>query len=385
MNKRKTIDNETSNAFSFLSIQYILSSIIPYVTDNLDLGSLTLRFRALYTGIVDMLTAPVIRDSAKYILKLNYLGAIHSWYTPSVVDGTTLTFQCTQNDTVVNQGSTDTFSGVKTFSVQPIFSANTDQIAIQPGGGVNSKLIIYSLPLSAQRKILLSDPGADDAFVYSYLAQALVNKLISNGTFVDANNQIILQPNGSGNKLTITCNNPATTNHTLTLPDPGGNDSFSYLSLAQTLSNKTIQSSTVALANGSLSGYTPSVLDTYEYYTYNATVSGPFASATETCYVQRIGKAITFYFPGHKAAGNNTSTTISITLPPARFLPVAFGSSVSAISLIGQGYDNAVNTSVLIQVPNTGSIVVYKGTGSSFSANTGSTGLDAFGLSWIAA
>ena len=171
----------------------------------------------------------------------------------------------------------------------------------------------------------------------------------------------------------------------MTLPDPGGNDSFSYLSLAQTLSNKTIQSSTVALANGSLSGYTPSVLDTYEYYTYNATVSGPFASATETCYVQRIGKAITFYFPGHKAAGNNTSTTISITLPPARFLPVAFGSSVSAISLIGQGYDNAVNTSVLIQVPNTGSIVVYKGIGSSFSANTGSTGLDAFGLSWIAA
>lgn len=60
-----------------------------------------------------------------------------------------------------------------------------------------------------------------------------------------ASNQIVLQPGGSGTTLTITAANPATSSRVLTLPDPGGADSFTYAAIAQTLTNKTISSAAV--------------------------------------------------------------------------------------------------------------------------------------------
>lgn len=56
------------------------------------------------------------------------------------------------------------------------------------------------------------------------------------GTLTAATNQLVL---GTTRTLTITSPEPATSSRTITLPDPGGNDSVAYLALTQTLSNKT--------------------------------------------------------------------------------------------------------------------------------------------------
>lgn len=53
------------------------------------------------------------------------------------------------------------------------------------------------------------------------------------------NDQIIFQPNGTGKKLTITAANP-TSDETITLPDPGSDDSFTFVGATQNLSNKTL-------------------------------------------------------------------------------------------------------------------------------------------------
>lgn len=73
----------------------------------------------------------------------------------------------------------------------------------------------------------------------NYLAGAL--------TIAPTSNQIVL---GTTRTLTLTAPTPATSSRTLTLPDPGGNDSVVYLALAQTLSNKTF-STTVTVPDGS--------------------------------------------------------------------------------------------------------------------------------------
>lgn len=62
-------------------------------------------------------------------------------------------------------------------------------------------------------------------------------------TLTNTSNQIVL---GTTRTLTLTAPTPAGSSRTLTLPDPGGNDSVVYLALAQTLTNKTLTTPTIA-------------------------------------------------------------------------------------------------------------------------------------------
>jgi hypothetical protein len=55
---------------------------------------------------------------------------------------------------------------------------------------------------------------------------------------------------GSAQKLTVQSASVATSDRTLTLPDPGGSDSVVYLALAQTLTNKTFVAPVLGAATG---------------------------------------------------------------------------------------------------------------------------------------
>lgn len=186
-------------------------------------------------------------------------------------------------DTLVARSTADTFSGVKTFSVQPVFTA--------------------------------------------------------------ANNQIAIQPSGSGNKYTITAANPGQ-NTSLSIVDPGtASDNFVLASATQTLSSKSVIFPT--------SGGTAATLSYYEEYSWGGNFSGALTSGSATVYIYRIGKICHLYWGGVSQAANAASS-LTIAGPgvfPTRLQPVANANGAIAEYIFGG--DNGTGVRIMAQLNTT--------------------------------
>ena len=94
---------------------------------------------------------------------------------------------------------------------------------------------------TADRELSYPVLAGSDTLATLALAQELSNKTITAGVF-----KTNLTLFNTTRNLTIDWSEPATSPRTLSLGDPGGNDSFAYLAAAQTLSAKTLASPTIS-------------------------------------------------------------------------------------------------------------------------------------------
>lgn len=180
-----------------------------------------------------------------------------------------------------------------------------------------------------------------------------------NQKLTGASNQLVIQPGGAGNSLTLTAANPASASRTLTLPDPGGNDSVVYLALNQTLTNKTLTSPTLTtpslgVATATSVTFGTTALNYYEEGTHVTNWTGIWAAPQAgTLSFVRVGKSVTLTFPDIlSTASVATFITNSVALPVSirpsvkNDFPVRItdnGTQPTAAGLIRMNTDGSVN------------------------------------------
>lgn len=112
--------------------------------------------------------------------------------------------------------------------------------------------------------------------------QPITTSTVSNAVFTASSNQIQILPGGTGHYIYLTATNPSA-NRTITIGDPGGNDSLCYLSAPQTLYNKAIDSATSYIfgSSGNLLSF----------------VLGGANGSSVSLYFQNTSAGVTYYFP----------------------------------------------------------------------------------------
>jgi len=110
-------------------------------------------------------------------------------------------------------------NGVVTNSNQSIFAAASNQLVVQPGGSGNSFTFTGTTPSSSRTLTL---PDATGTFILNAGTQTFtgVKSFSVQPLFTAASNQLAIQPSGSGFQYNINATNPAAT-RTYTLPDAG--------------------------------------------------------------------------------------------------------------------------------------------------------------------
>lgn len=127
----------------------------------------------------------------------------------------------------------------------------------------------------------------------------------------------------------------------------------------------------------------PSLTPGYEEYDHVTNFSGPFAAASRTVRIVKVGKLVTLTFPETRInPGNNTLSTISMATPiPARFRPRS--DFYMPIYITDNNVDqNAVGYVVFTTAGAVGVGKLF--TTPSFSATTGAVGFYGFTVSYYA-
>lgn len=153
-----------------------------------------------------------------------------------------------------------------------LFIAASNQIEIQPGGTGNSITFTATNP-AASRTITIGDPGGNDSLAYLATAQTFSNKSFSSAVAITpTSNQLSF---GTTNIITFNVASPLVS-HTITFPDPTSNDSVAYLGATQTISNKTLANVSIStLASDIL----PTTTNTYNLGSASKTFANVYAAA----------------------------------------------------------------------------------------------------------
>lgn len=180
----------------------------------------------------------------------------------------------------------------------------TNQLTL---GTTNTTTISATAP-SASRTYTLPDAGSAANFVLDQGNYTIAGTwTFSNAvTITPTSNQLIL---GTTRTTTISATQPATTSRTVTIPDPGANDTFALLGLAQTISGAKTFSSDITLSSNKHLILTDNTTDT-------VTIAVPSSVTTWT-----------FTLPANSGSNTNVLTTN--------------GSGVTSWSAAGSGTVNA--------------------------------------------
>jgi hypothetical protein len=175
---------------------------------------------------------------------------------------------------------------------------------------------------------------------------------------------------------------------TLTLPT--STDTLTGRITTDTLANKSIDATSGLIFNNSTSGYTATALNYNELVSVTVNVSGPFATASYTYYIGKVGRNVKVYFPAYHASGNSSAQAISFSASmAARFLPINPGGF--AYTNTCYTYSGGTGQLGFFSMGGTGVINIYTGTTSTpstagnFASSTGTTGFDSFSCCWITA
>src|ERR1044072_3720405 len=148
---------------------------------------------------------------------------------------------------VLSQGA-QTIVGQITFSNAIKLTKSTNQIVLQPGGSGNTVTIHTGTP-SSSTVISIPDPITTTANFLISEGNQIVNGGITftaATTFAPAGGQIRIKPGGSGNEIVLTTTNPAAT-RAYTLIDAGADAAFVMTRGTQTLIGSMTFSSAVKL------------------------------------------------------------------------------------------------------------------------------------------
>jgi hypothetical protein len=177
---------------------------------------------------------------------------------------------------------------------------------------------------SSARAISISDPGGTDVFAWVAATQTLTNKTLTSPTLNSATlgaSSITLSQSTAN--YTLSWADPAST-RTITIADPGGNDTFAYLAATQTLSGKTVTGLKIN--------------DTSANHTYTIGVSE--LSADRTATLPLLTGTDTFVFNAFAATLTNKSINLAnntLTGTLAEFNSAISNGSIAQGDLLADG------------------------------------------------
>lgn len=124
-------------------------------------------------------------------------------------------------DNTYNLGN-GTFRWAAVNAVAGVFTAASSQIQIQPGGGVGTSFFINAANPGSNKTITLPDPGINCSFALTSGNQAFTGtqSFGNTVTLTNATNQLVIQPNGSGNAFTFNAAANPSAGRAITLYDP---------------------------------------------------------------------------------------------------------------------------------------------------------------------
>ena len=212
-----------------------------------------------FSSGIDVKTSIVLRQTtANYTVQWNDPAAARTLTVPDTLANDTFAFLAATQTLTNKTVSGGTFSG--TIAGTPTFSGTIAFTATSPFTVANSQTLTISVASQTVGAATLTIPNfanVNDTFAFITLAQTLSNKTISGGTF---SGTIAGTPTFSGT-IAFTATSPFTVANsqtltisvasqtvgaaTLTIPNFANvNDTFAFITLAQTLSNKTISGGT---------------------------------------------------------------------------------------------------------------------------------------------
>ena len=127
-------------------------------------------------------------------------------------------------------------------------SDSTKKLALDASANTTGTTLTLAGSVTSNRTVTFPDPGGNDSVSYLAATQTLTNKSLnaSNCRIVDnsdSTKKLALDASANTTGTTLTLAGSVTSNRTVTFPDPGGNDSVSYLAATQTLTNKSLNAS----------------------------------------------------------------------------------------------------------------------------------------------
>ena len=304
-----------------------------------------------------------------------------------------------QNDDSSQLGTMATANSIR------LMAAN-NQIVIAPSNG-NSFSITAAAP-TADRVYTIPDGGASDTLALQHASENLYNKTILNTQFPsygctvesslagDAGYRYYLYADGSHHYGSGTASNPdtrisRTAAATISIDDAGtgpGTLIVDNIYPTQTNGNLNlypngtgtvyVQSNGLMIANSSLTNYTPSALDAYEYTTLSVIFDGPFVQTVNVSVV-RVGRMCTVTFPVIQATSTSSARLSSVLPLASPFIPIVAVQSPCRVYAGG-----GISTSPgLFYVDTLGNMTFAADlTNATFSA-TGTAGPFPFSISWV--
>jgi hypothetical protein len=145
-------------------------------------------------------------------------------------------------------------------------SDNTKKLQFALAAATTGKTCTLTSNHTNTRSITLPDTDTTLAGLSVQQIFTALNTFSNQLALSGASSQVVFQPGGSGNTLTLSVSANPSASRALTFGDPGGNDSIAYLAATQALTGKT-----VTFQNSGMSGGTAGVMAIY--YTYSTTAT----------------------------------------------------------------------------------------------------------------